>query len=134
MTMVSFLPSRRLIAMKVLRHAVVATLTIAGFVATDAGAQGIPRNSRRLGAPSASASGTRIMVATPYAFNAQDSATAVAIAKGMRDRLKDVGGADVAVISDSIMNVALEQFGYAKNAILTAPLALQLAKQLPGTK
>jgi len=32
------------------------------------------------------------------------------------------------------MNVALEQFGYAKNAILTAPLALQLAKQLPGTK
>ena len=120
--------------MKVLRHAVVATLTIAGFAATDAGAQGIPRNSRRLGSPSASASGTRIMVATPYAFNAQDSATAVAIAKGMRDRLKDVGGADVAVISDSIMNVALEQFGYAKNAILTAPLALQLAKQLPGTK
>ena len=120
--------------MKVFRHAVVATLTIAGFAATEAGAQGIPRNSRRLGAPSASAASTRLMVATPYAFNAQDSASAVAIASGMRQKLKEIGGDDVAVVSDSIMNVALEQFGYAKNAILTAPLALQLAKQLPGTK
>jgi tetratricopeptide (TPR) repeat protein len=121
--------------MKVLRHAVVATLTVAGFVATEAGAQGIPRNSRRLGAPATGATaGARIMVANPYAFNAQDSASAVAIAKGMREGLKDVGGNDVSVISDSIMNIALEQFGYAKNAILTPPLALQLAKQLPGTK
>ncbi|HEX5819767.1 MAG TPA: hypothetical protein VFY20_12850 [Gemmatimonadales bacterium] len=120
--------------MKVFRHAAVATLAIAGFAATEAGAQGIPRNSRRLGAPSASASSTRLMVATPFAFNAQDSANAVAIAKGMREELRDIGGNDIAVISDSIMNVALEQFGYAKNAILTAPLALQLAKQLPGTK
>jgi tetratricopeptide (TPR) repeat protein len=121
--------------MKVLRHAVVAALTVAGFVATEAGAQGIPRNSRRLGAPATGATaGARIMVANPYAFNAQDSASAVAIAKGMREGLKDVGGNDVSVISDSIMNIALEQFGYAKNAILTPPLALQLAKQLPGTK
>jgi len=120
--------------MKVLRHAVLAILTLAG-VATQAAAQGIPRNSRPLGAPKPGAPGAaRLMVANPYTFNAQDSAFSVAVAKGLRDRLKDVGGSDINIISDSIMNVALEQFGYSKNAILTAPLSLQLAKQLPGTK
>jgi tetratricopeptide (TPR) repeat protein len=131
----SFLPSRRLIAMKVQRHAFLASLVLAGFAATGADAQGIPKNSRRLGQPSSgSASATRIMVATPFAFNAQDSLPAVTIARGMRSKLKDVGGSDIAIVSDSIMNVALDQFGYAKDAVLTPPLALQLAKQLPGTK
>jgi len=121
--------------MKVLRHAVLATLALAGVAATQAAAQGIPRNSRPLGKPAPGAPGAaRLMVANPYTFNAQDSAFSVAVAKGMRDRLREVGGAEISIISDSIMNVALEQFGYSKNAILTAPLSLQLAKQLPGTK
>jgi tetratricopeptide (TPR) repeat protein len=118
--------------MKVFRPAVLALLALASAHAADLAAQGIPRNSRRLGqAPTAA---TRLMVANPYTFNAKDSAASVQIAGGMRDKLQDVAGRDYAVVSDSIMNTALTQFGYAPNAILTPPLALQLAKQLPGTK
>jgi tetratricopeptide (TPR) repeat protein len=124
--------------MKVFRHAVLAILGLAAVATTQVAAQGIPRNSRKLGGPSTGSPGSsgaaRIMVATPYTFNAKDSAAAVAIAEGIRSKLQDVGGGDVSIISDSIMNVALETFGYSKDAILTAPLALQLAKQLPGTK
>ena len=121
--------------MKVLRHVVLATLALTGVVATEASAQGIPRNSRGLGKPAPGAAGAvRIMVANPYTFNAQDSAASIAIARGLRDKLQDVGGSNVSIVSDSIMNAALDQWGYSRNAILTAPLSLQMAKQLPGTK
>ena len=118
--------------MKLFRPAVLVLLAVASASAADLAAQGIPRNTRRLGQTATSA--TRLMVANPYTFNARDSAAAVAIADGLRDKLEDVAGRDYAIVSDSVMNAALTQFGYAPNAILTPPLALQLAKQLPGTK
>ena len=52
----------------------------------------------------------------------------------MRSKLASVAGSDYSIVSDSIMNTALEQFGYPKNAILSPPNALILAKQIPGTK
>ena len=98
-------------------------------------AQGIPRTSRRLGTPpGGAATATRFMVAVPYATATADSAAAVQIGEGMRKRLQSIGGRDVNVVSDSIMNAALDQFGYPRNAILSPSLALQLAKNIPGTK
>lgn len=117
--------------MQVLRFAPLALVFTASVAAPLAG-QGIPRNSRRLGGVAATA--TRVMVANPYSFNAQDSAAAVAIARGMREGLGDVAGREFSVVPDTVMNNALTQFGYSKDAILAQPLALQLAKNLPGTK
>jgi hypothetical protein len=75
-------------------------------------------------------SGPRLMVATPFAFAAADSAPAVEIANGMRDRMERVVGRDYQVIPDSVMNQALIQYGYAKDAILSPVLALTLAKNI----
>lgn len=97
-------------------------------------AQGIPRGTRRLGQPPTGAATTRFMVAVPYATATADSAAAVQIGQGMRKRMQSLGGRDVTVVTDSLMNAALEQFGYPRDAILTPSLALQLAKNIPGTK
>lgn len=74
--------------------------------------------------------GPRIMVATPFAFAAADSAPAVEIAFGMRDRMEKIAGRDFQVIPDSVMNSALLQYGYSKDAILSPMLALTLAKNI----
>ncbi len=74
--------------------------------------------------------GPRLMVATPFAFAAADSAPAVEIAEGMRDRMERIAGRDYQVIPDSVMNQALTQYGYSKDAILSPVLALTLAKNI----
>ncbi len=111
---------------------VLSSLALGAALSADLSAQGIPRNTRRLGAPAPSA--IRVMVANPYASSTSDSAAAVAIAAGMRSKLVSVAGRDYTIVSDTTMNTALEQFGYPRNAILSPPNALILAKQIPGTK
>ena len=111
---------------------VLSSLALGAALSADLSAQGIPKNTRRLGGPSATA--IRVMVAIPYASSTSDSAAAVAIGSGMRTKLASVAGSDYTIVSDSIMNTALEQFGYPRNAILSPPNALILAKQIPGTK
>lgn len=74
--------------------------------------------------------GPRLMVATPFAFAAADSAPAVEIAFGMRDRMERLAGRDYQVVPDSVMNSALLQYGYSKDAILSPLLALTLAKNI----
>jgi hypothetical protein len=74
--------------------------------------------------------GPRIMIATPFAFAAADSAPAVEIAVGMRDRMERIVGREYQVIPDSVMNSALLQYGYSKDAILSPALALTLAKNI----
>lgn len=119
--------------MKFVRVALILPLAVA-VVAVNADAQGIPRSSRRLGQPPAGTTIPRLMVAIPYATASADSAAAVQIGAGMRGGLEKVAGRNYSVVSDSIMNAALEQFGYPRNAILTPGLALTLAKQIPGTR
>ena len=111
---------------------VLSALALGAALSADLGAQGIPKNTRRLGAPAATA--IRVMVANPYASSTADSAAAVAIAAGMRTRLVSVAGSGYSIVSDTTMNTALEQFGYPRNAILSPTNALILAKQIPGTK
>jgi tetratricopeptide (TPR) repeat protein len=111
---------------------VLSSLALGAALSADLGAQGIPKNTRRLGGATPSA--IRVMVANPYASATSDSAAAVAIAAGMRTRLGGVAGRDYSIVSDSVMNAALEQFGYPRNAILSPANALILAKQIPGTK
>ena len=111
---------------------VLSSLALGAALSADLCAQGIPRNTRRLGAPAAAA--IRVMVANPYASSTSDSAAAVAIAAGMRAKLVVVAGSGYSIVSDSVMNAALEQFGYPRNAILSPTNALVLAKQIPGTK
>ncbi len=119
--------------MKFARVAFILPLVLTA-AAVNADAQGIPRASRRLGQPPAGTTIPRLMVAIPYATASADSAAAVQIGNGLRDGLQKIAGRGYSVVSDSIMNAALEQFGYPKNAILSPNLALTLAKQIPGTR
>lgn len=118
--------------MKRIGQVVLSSLALGAALSADLSAQGIPKNTRRLGAAAPTA--TRVMVANPYASATADSAASVAIAAGMRARLTKVAGTEYTIVSDTIMNTALEQFGYPRNAILSPPNALILAKQIPGTK
>ena len=53
----------------------------------------------------------------------------------MRGQAREASaGTDYSIVSDTTMNMALEQFGYPSNAILSPANALILAKQIPGTK
>ena len=115
--------------MKRIGQVVLSSLALGAALSTDLGAQGIPKNTRRLGAPTATA--IRVMVANPYASATADSSASVAIAEGMRGRLTKVAGTEYTIVSDTTMNLALEQFGYPRNAILSPANALILAKQIP---
>lgn len=93
-------------------------------------AQGIPTGARISRTPTAT---TRIMVATPFVFASADSATAVAVGQAMRARMVRVAPRNqYTVISDSMMNAALEQFGYPPFSILNQQLARTLAQQIAG--
>ena len=111
---------------------VLSSLALGAALSADLCAQGIPKNTRRLGAAAPTA--VKVMVANPYASATSDSAASVAIAAGMRSRLIKVAGTDYTIVSDTVMNLALEQFGYPRNAILSPANALILAKQIPGTR
>jgi tetratricopeptide (TPR) repeat protein len=118
--------------MKRIGQVVLSSLALGAALSADLCAQGIPKNTRRLGTPTATA--IRVMVANPYASATSDSSASVEIAAGMRGRLTKIAGTTYTIVSDTTMNVALEQFGYPRNAILSPANALILAKQIPGTK
>ncbi len=114
--------------MKLLRppFALFAVVLLAAPVTLEA--QGIPRNARRLGGSTANA--PKIMVAIPHPQQAQDSASAVAVGAGIRKRMVKVVGTDFQIIPDTIMNNALVQFDYPRDALLTPSNQLMLAKNI----
>jgi predicted Zn-dependent protease len=116
--------------MSVLRLVSLAALGLA--IAAPASAQGIPRGGRI--STSALNNRTKILVANPYVFAPADSATAVHVGELLRKRFDRVVGSDYSVVPDTIMNTALVQFGYPRDAILSSVLARTLAKNLPGTR
>ncbi|HEU5169893.1 MAG TPA: tetratricopeptide repeat protein [Gemmatimonadales bacterium] len=72
----------------------------------------------------------RLMVANPYVTSAADSAAAVQVGGGMRERMSKAVDGDYNVLASEQMNEALKQYGYPANAILTPALAAQLAKSI----
>jgi tetratricopeptide (TPR) repeat protein len=104
------------------------TLAVVGAsVLSPLAAQGIPRNSRTSQTVTVA---PRFMVANPFAFAAADSAPAVKIGSGLREKMKDVVGRDYQVIEQAQMNEALTQYGYPLDAILSPALATTLAKNI----
>jgi len=112
-----------------LRRTVLLSVLGAG-IAVPVAAQGIPRGATVSRAPSAAA--TRIMVANPYVFASSDSATAVEVGRSMRERMSRVAPRSYIVIPDSMMNAALAQYDYPRDAILNRALAQTLAQQING--
>jgi hypothetical protein len=72
------------------------------------------------------------MVANPYVFAKADSATAVAVGRAMRDRMARSARSEFVVITDSLMNAALVQYEYPRDAILNRADAQTLARQIAG--
>lgn len=109
----------------------VLTLAAAGaVVALPLAAQGIPAGGSIRTAPARAAA--RLLVATPYVFTNADSAAAVTVGRGLRRGMERVVGRDYAVIPDTQMNRALNEFGYPSDAILSPLLARTLALQIQG--
>lgn len=72
----------------------------------------------------------RLLVANPHTFQAADSAAAVRVGTGMRDKMEAVADKWYQVITRAQMNDALQQYGYPPDAILPPLVARQLASQL----
>jgi tetratricopeptide (TPR) repeat protein len=72
----------------------------------------------------------RLLVATPYVSAGADSAPAVQVGNGMRDRMTKIASGDFNVLTSEQMNEALKQYGYPANAILSPALATTLAKSV----
>jgi tetratricopeptide (TPR) repeat protein len=104
----------------------VTLVAVGGAVSVPLAAQGIPRNARTSTVNLA----PRFMVANPFAFAPADSAPAVGIGMGIREKMKDVVGRDFQVVEQQQMNDALTQYGYPKDAILSPALATTLAKNI----
>jgi tetratricopeptide (TPR) repeat protein len=74
----------------------------------------------------------RLLVATPYVSAGADSAPAVQVGNGMRDRMAKIVDGNFNVLTSEQMNEALKQYGYPPNAILSPALATTLAKSVPA--
>ncbi|HYL29710.1 MAG TPA: tetratricopeptide repeat protein [Gemmatimonadales bacterium] len=72
----------------------------------------------------------RFMVANPYVTASADSAAAVQVGGGMRERMTKITDGDYNVLTQDQMNEALRQYGYPANAILSPTLAVTLAKSV----
>ena len=72
----------------------------------------------------------RLLVATPYVSAGADSAPAVQVGNGMRDRMAKIADGNFNVLTSEQMNEALKQYGYPANAILSPTLATTLAKSV----
>ena len=72
----------------------------------------------------------RFMVANPYVTASADSAAAVQVGGGMRERMTKMTDGDYNVLTQDQMNEALRQYGYPANAILSPTLAVTLAKSV----
>ncbi len=110
--------------MHVIRSLVVAAL--AGAVAAPAAAQ-IPAGAGRA---AQSQTAPKLLVANPYVFTSEDSASAVAAGNGLRDRMSRVVGNKFRVVDRKQMNDALATWGYPSDAILPQPVARRFANEL----
>jgi predicted Zn-dependent protease len=72
----------------------------------------------------------RFMVANPFVTSGADSAAAVQVGSGLRDRMSKIADGDYNVLTQDQMNEALKQYGYPPNAILSQTLATTLAKSV----
>jgi tetratricopeptide (TPR) repeat protein len=72
----------------------------------------------------------RFLVANPFSFSAQDSAAAVRIGAGMRDKIEGVADKWFKTITRVQMNEALLQYAYPADAVLPPLVARQLAQSL----
>ncbi len=107
----------------------VLTLLLCAVLVTPAWGQ-IPRSRGSRGAVAAAPNAAKLMVANPHIYGAADSAAAVAIGTGMRDRIQKIVGRDYAIVPREQMNSALVQFAYPADAILTPAVARTLANSL----
>lgn len=72
----------------------------------------------------------RLLVATPYAANSADSAVAVRVGDGLRQRMDDVAGRWFTVITREQMGETLVRYGYPPDAVLPPGLSRNLASNL----
>ncbi|NOT06850.1 MAG: hypothetical protein HOP28_01460 [Gemmatimonadales bacterium] len=72
----------------------------------------------------------RLLVANPFSFSSTDSASAVRVGIGMRDRISKFGDKWWRVITRQQMNDALLQYAYPIDAVLPPLVARQLANSL----
>jgi tetratricopeptide (TPR) repeat protein len=109
--------------MSLVRLAVVAGLGVG--LALPLGAQ-VPRRPREQQV----AALPRFMVSNPYVTSSGDSAAAVQVGTGIRDRMTKITDGEYNVLTQDQMNEALKQYGYPANAILSPSLASTLAKSV----
>ncbi|PYP42775.1 MAG: hypothetical protein DMD43_01645 [Gemmatimonadetes bacterium] len=69
-------------------------------------------------------------MANPHSFLPRDSAVAVRIGAGMRERIERVAARWFRTIPRARMNEALVEFGFPADAVMPAPMALQLGRSL----
>jgi len=72
----------------------------------------------------------RLLVANPFSFSAQDSAAAVRVGAGLRDRVEKNAERWFKVVQRAQMNEALQQYAYPVDAVLPPLVARQLAQSL----
>ena len=72
----------------------------------------------------------RLLVANPHTFSAADSAAAVRVGTGMREKMESIADKWYNVILRNQMNDALLQYGYPADAVLPPLVARQLGSQL----
>jgi tetratricopeptide (TPR) repeat protein len=72
----------------------------------------------------------RLMVANPHSFASADSAAAVRVGAGLREKLESVADRWYTMIQRNQMNDALVQYGYPPDAVLPPLVARQLGTQL----
>ena len=72
----------------------------------------------------------RLLVANPYTFSPSDSAAAVRIGAGLRERTEGKADKWYTIIQRTQMNEALRQYAYPEDAVLPPLVARQLAASL----
>lgn len=86
----------------------------------------------RRGSLAAASNAPRMLVANPFTANQADSAAAVAIGNGLRERLSRHVGRDFSVVTREQMNAALAEWGYPADAILNQVTATTFAIKVPA--
>ncbi len=72
----------------------------------------------------------RLLIANPHSFQAADSAAAVRVGTGMREKIEGIADKWYNTIQRTQMNDALIQYGYPPDAVLPPLVARQLGSQL----
>ena len=72
----------------------------------------------------------RLLVANPFSFSSQDSAAAVRVGAGLRDKIEKSTDRWFKVVQRAQMNEALQQYAYPVDAVLPPLVARQLAQSL----